>query len=215
MKVLLQQIIIPVNKFFPFWINNGFSPCLCGCVCCFLPGWMCITFAPGWIGLRFRGAKGPGLSKTLATTERSLMGVVGIPSQIITRANIMHSRLDMRLLKGNDNMFCDFQIFSATTTTTAEGSLHDSANEPWWGQVVQHMTCVRPAHFSIQDLKLSMIRRSANKIVLHFMCKQNFVLQFVQYIFRGSFSAKNTYEGFRYGKEIVLQVSVKSNLNCV
>jgi len=51
------------------------------------PGWLCITFAPGWIGLHLRGAKGPGLSKTLATTERSLMGVVGIPLKIITRAN--------------------------------------------------------------------------------------------------------------------------------
>jgi len=77
------------------------------------------------------------------------------------------------------------------------------------------MTCVRPAHFSIQDLKFWNAQTANNILPCFFLCKQNFVLQFVQYIFRGSFSAKNTDEGFRYRKEIVLQVSVKSNLNCV
>jgi len=37
-------------------------------------GWMCITFAQGWIGLYLGGAKGPGLSKTLATTEEEPHG---------------------------------------------------------------------------------------------------------------------------------------------
>jgi len=35
---------------------------------------MCITFAQGWIGLYLGGAKGPGLSKTLATTEEEPHG---------------------------------------------------------------------------------------------------------------------------------------------
>ena len=32
-------------------------------------------------------------------------------------ARFMHYHLDMRLLQGNHNMFCDIHIFSATTTT--------------------------------------------------------------------------------------------------
>ena len=40
----------------------------------------------------------------------------------------MHYHLDMRLLQGNHNMFCDIHIFSATTTTTAE-ALHFSIQE--------------------------------------------------------------------------------------
>ena len=35
----------------------------------------------------------------------------------------MHYHLNMRLLQGNYNMFCDIHIFSATTTTAAEALL--------------------------------------------------------------------------------------------
>jgi len=38
----------------------------------------------------------------------------------------MHYNLDMRLLQGNHNKFCDIHIFSATTTAEA---LHFSVQE--------------------------------------------------------------------------------------
>jgi len=40
-------------------------------------------------------------------------------------SRFMHYNLDMRPLQGNHNMFCDINIFFATTTTTAE-ALHFS-----------------------------------------------------------------------------------------
>ena len=43
-------------------------------------------------------------------------------------SRFMHYNLDMRPLKGNHSMFCDIQIFSATTTTTAE-ALHFNIQE--------------------------------------------------------------------------------------
>ena len=39
----------------------------------------------------------------------------------------MHYHLDMRLLQGNHNMFCDIHIFFATTTTAE--ALHFSIQE--------------------------------------------------------------------------------------
>jgi len=39
----------------------------------------------------------------------------------------MHYHLDMRLLQGNHNMFCDIHIFSATTTTAE--ALHFNIQE--------------------------------------------------------------------------------------
>jgi len=39
----------------------------------------------------------------------------------------MHYNLDMRLLQGNHNMFCDIHIFSATITTAE--ALHFSIQE--------------------------------------------------------------------------------------
>jgi len=42
-------------------------------------------------------------------------------------SRFMHSNLDMRLLQGNHNMFCDIHIFSARTTTAE--ALHFSVHE--------------------------------------------------------------------------------------
>jgi len=36
---------------------------------------------------------------------------------VVFSSSFMHYHLDMRLLQGNHNMFCDIHIFSATTTT--------------------------------------------------------------------------------------------------
>ena len=67
----------------------------------------------------------------------------------------MHYHLDMRLLQGNHNMFCDIHIFSATTTTAEE--LHFS---------VQELAIVEcPGHVQV-------------KFWVVFLCKENFVSLF-------------------------------------
>jgi len=68
----------------------------------------------------------------------------------------MHYRLDMRLLQGNHNMFCDIHIFSATTTIA------------------------EVLHFSIQEL--AFVECSGHVqvkfCVVFFLCKGNFVCFF-------------------------------------
>ena len=67
-----------------------------------------------------------------------------------------HYHLDMQLLQGNHNMFCDIHIFSATTTTTAEA-----------------------LHFSIQELTIVECSGHVQiKFCVVFLCKENFVWLF-------------------------------------
>jgi len=67
----------------------------------------------------------------------------------------MHYHLDMRLLQGNHNMFCDIHIFSATTTT-AEAFLYS----------IQELTIVEcSGHVQI-------------KFCVVFLCKEIFVWLF-------------------------------------
>ena len=71
--------------------------------------------------------------------------------------HFMHYHLDMRLLQGNHNMFCDIHIFSATTTTA------------------------EVLHFSIQELII--VECSALmqvKFCVVFLCKENIVWLFQQ-----------------------------------
>ena len=65
-------------------------------------------------------------------------------------SRFMHYHLDMWLLQGNHNMFCDIHIFSATTTEAL--------------------------HFSIQELAI--VECSGHmqvKFCVVFLCKENFV----------------------------------------
>jgi len=67
----------------------------------------------------------------------------------------MHYHLDMQLLQGNHNMFCDIHIFSATTTTA------------------------EPVLFSIQELTIVECSGHVQmKFCIVFLCKQNFVWLF-------------------------------------
>jgi len=67
----------------------------------------------------------------------------------------MHNHLDMRLLQGNHNMFCDIYIFSAATTT------------------------VEALLFSIQELIIVECSGHVQiKFCVVFLCKQNFALLF-------------------------------------
>jgi len=68
----------------------------------------------------------------------------------------MHYHLDMRLLQGNHNMFCDIHIFYATTTTAAEALL-----------------------FSIQELTIvECSGHVQTKFCVIFLYKENFVWLF-------------------------------------
>jgi len=67
----------------------------------------------------------------------------------------MRYHLDMRLLQGNHNMFCDIHIFSATTTTA------------------------EALHFSIQELTIVECSGHVQvKVSIVFLCKENFVWLF-------------------------------------
>jgi len=66
----------------------------------------------------------------------------------------MHYYLDMRLLKGNHNMFCDIHIFSATTTTA------------------------EALHFNIQELAIVECSGHVQAKFCVFLCKENFVWLF-------------------------------------
>jgi len=52
-------------------------------------------------------------------------------------SRFMHHNLDMRLLQGNHNLFCDIHIFSATTTTAE--ALHSASKS--WQLSNAHATC--------------------------------------------------------------------------
>ena len=75
---------------------------------------------------------------------------------VVFFSHFMHYHLDMRLLQGNHNMFCDIHIFSATTTTTPEA-----------------------LHFSIQELIIvECLAQVQVKFCIVFFCKENFVWLF-------------------------------------
>ena len=69
-------------------------------------------------------------------------------------SSFMHCKLDMRLLQGNDNI-CDFQIFSAATTTAAETLLHFST---------QHFSMYPPHNISSVFLTTTTYVRRSGRI---------------------------------------------------
>jgi len=91
----------------------------------------------------------------------------------------MHYNLDMRPLEGNHNMFCDIQIFSATTTITAE-VLHFSIQELTIVECSGHMQVKFCVVFFVQR-KFCMAFSCENKILRVFLwynVYNNFFLKF-------------------------------------
>jgi len=93
----------------------------------------------------------------------------------------MHYNLDMRLLQGNHNMFCDIHIFSATTTTAE--ALHFSIQE------LTFVTC--SGHVQIKLCVVFFVQR---KFCMAFSCENKILPVFSWYnvcnnFFRSSVSA--------------------------
>jgi len=106
----------------------------------------------------------PFLSQQRQAPERACITVSQISNHIYDQlikmleffsSRFMRYHLDMRLLQGNHNMFCDIHIFSAATTTA------------------------EALHFSIPELII--VKCSAQvkvKFCIVFLCKENFVWLF-------------------------------------
>jgi len=116
----------------------------------------------------------------------------------------MHYHFDMRLLQGNHNMFCDINIFSATTTTTPE-ALHFSIQKRIIFECSVHV-----------QVKFCVVF-CAKKIYVAFSCKKilrDFSLYNVCNIFfRSSVSATKTSMKVLNIETKVLYALVKSKPN--
>ena len=86
----------------------------------------------------------------------------------------MHYNLDMRLLEGNHNMFCDIHIFSATTITAE--AIHFSIQELIIVECSGHV-----------QLKFCVVFFCAKKILCGFFMENKILRVFLWYNVRNNF----------------------------